>query len=178
MAAFSYRPVKCQKDYRVFVVWKDLDVTQGQRKLFDYDCCFFYITNDWESSAEEIVFHANDRCDQENLIQQQKNGVRALTAPLDNLQSNEAYMVMASLAWSLKAWAALLVPVQPRWRNKHEEERRKLLRMDFATFRNAFINVPAQVLRASRKLIFRFLAWNPWQSTFFRLLDRLQQMRC
>ena len=87
-------------------------------------------------------------------------------------------MVMASLAWSLKAWAALLVPVQPRWRNKHEEERRKLLRMDFATFRNAFINVPAQVLRASGKLIFRFLAWNPWQSTFFRLLDRLQQMRC
>lgn len=87
-------------------------------------------------------------------------------------------MVMASLAWSLKAWAALLVPVQPRWRNKHEEERRKLLRMDCATFRNAFINVPAQVLRASRKLIFRFLAWNPWQSTFFRLLDRLQQMRC
>jgi hypothetical protein len=178
VAEFPYRPTKCEKSYRVVVVWKDLEVTQGQRKLFDYDRCFFYISNDWESPAEEIVFHANDRCDQENLIEQQKNGVRALTAPLDNLQSNEAYMVMASLAWSLKAWAALLLPVQPRWRSKHEEERRKLLRMDFATFRNAFINVPAQVLCTGRKLIFRFLAWNPWQSTFFRLLDRLQQMRC
>jgi len=178
VAEFSYRPVKCRKDYRVVVVWKDLELTQGQRKLFDYDCCFFYITNDWESSAEEIVFCANDRCDQENLIQQQKNGVRALTAPLDNLHSNEAYMVIASLAWSLKAWAALLVPVHPRWRSKHEDERRKLLRMDFATFRNAIINVPAQIVRTSGKLIFRFLAWNPWQSTFFRLLDRLQQMRC
>jgi hypothetical protein len=178
VAEFRYRPTKCQKDYRVVVVWKDLSVTQGQRKLFDYDRCFFYITNDWESSAEEIVFHANDRCDQENLIQQQKNGVRALTAPLDNLESNEAYMVMASLAWSLKAWAALLVPVQPRWRDKHEEERRKLLRMDFGTFRHAFIHVPAQILRAGRKLIYRFLAWNPWQPTFFRLLDRLPRMRC
>jgi hypothetical protein len=178
VAEFSYRPVKCRKDYRVVVVWKDLDVTQGQRKLFDYDCCFFYITNDWDSSAEEIVFHANDRCDQENLIQQQKSGVRALTAPLDNLQSNEAYMVIASLAWSLKAWAALLVPVQPRWKTKHQEERRKLLRMDFTTFRNAIINVPAQILRTSRKLVFRFLAWNPWLSTSFRLFDRLQQMRC
>jgi hypothetical protein len=178
VAEFSYRPVKCRKDYRVVVVWKDLDVTQGQRKLFDYDNCFFYITNDWESSAEEIVFCANDRCDQENLIQQQKNGVRAMTAPLDNLQSNEAYMVIASLAWSLKAWAALLVPVQPRWKIKHEQERRKLLRMDFATFRNAIINVPAQIIRTSRKLVFRFLAWNPWLSTSLRLFDRLQQMRC
>ena len=37
-----------------------------------------------------VLRRSNDRCDQENLIQQQKNGVRALTAPLDNLQSIEA----------------------------------------------------------------------------------------
>ena len=53
------------------------------------------------------MFSANDRCDQENLIAQLKGGVHALTTPVDDLVSNWAYMVMASLAWSLKAWSAL-----------------------------------------------------------------------
>lgn len=179
VAEFSYRPVKCRQDYRVVVVWKDLEITQGQRKLFDDDPCFFYITNDWERSAEEIVFRANDRCDQENLIQQQKNGVRALTAPLDNLQSNWAYMVIASLAWSLKAWAALLLPARGRGSAKHAEEKRKLLRMDFATFRQALINVPAQIVRTGRKIVYRLLSWNEWQPAFFRLHAALNRpLRC
>ena len=40
------------------------------------------------------MFGANDRCNQENLLQQLKNGVRSLSAPVDNLVSNWAYMVM------------------------------------------------------------------------------------
>ena len=90
-------------------------------------------------TAEEVVFSANDRCDQENLIAQLKGGVHALTTPVDDLVSNWAYMVMASLAWSLKAWAALLVPVSPRHAAKHRAEKRTLLRMEFATFRAAVI---------------------------------------
>ena len=46
VAEFRYRPVKCKRDYRVVVVWKELDVYQGQKKLFDDARCFFYITND------------------------------------------------------------------------------------------------------------------------------------
>ncbi len=179
VAEFSYTPTRCQKSYRVVVVWKDLDVNQGQQTLFDKSMCFFYITNDWESSAEAIVRHANQRCNQENLIEQHKNGVHALKAPLDNLTSNWAYMVIASLAWSLKAWASLLLPTHPRWRQKHEEEKQTLLRMDFSTFRQAIINIPAQIVRSGRRLIYRLLAWNRWQSTFFRLWDQLQQpLRC
>jgi hypothetical protein len=179
VAEFEYSPTKCGKTYRVVVVWKDLEVTQGQQKLFDDSKCFFYITNDWKSSAAQIVFQANDRCNQENLIEQQKNGVRALTAPLDNLDSNWAYMVMASLAWSLKAWAALLLPVNRRWQQKHEREKRTLLRMDFTTFRHALINVPAQIIRTGRKIVYRLLAWNPWQPVFFRLADQLRKpLRC
>jgi hypothetical protein len=179
VAEFSYQPTKCDKNYRVVVVWKDLEVTAGQQKLFDDSKCFFYITNDWESSPAQIVFVANDRCNQENLIEQHKNGVRALTAPLDNLESNWAYMVIASLAWSLKAWAALLLPVNPRWREKHEHEKRTLLRMDFATFRNSLINVPAQIVRTGRQIIYRLLSWNRWQAVFFRLHDQLRKpLRC
>jgi len=179
VAEFRYRPTKCKKAYRVVVVSKELDVYQGQMRLFDDGRCFFYITNDWEKPAEEIVFEANGRCNQENLLAQLKGDVRSLTAPVDNLLSNWAYMVMGSLAWSLKAWAALMLPEDGRWQQKHREEKRKLLRMDFSTFRRAIINVPSQILSTGRRIVYRLLAWNPWQHVFFRLLDHLRRpLRC
>ena len=178
VAEFPYRPVKCKKDYRVVVVWKELDVYRGQQRLFDDARCFFYLTNDWEVPAEEIVFEANGRCNQENLLAQLKGDVRSLTAPVDNLLSNWAYMVMGSLAWSLKAWAALLLPEGGRWQERHGEEKRKLLRMDFRTFRRAMMQVPTQIVSAGRRIVYRLLAWNPWQSVFFRLLDQLRQPLC
>jgi hypothetical protein len=180
VSEFAYSPTKCKGTYRVIVVWKELIESQGQRKLFDDVKCLFYITNDQDSPASEIVFEANHRCAQENnVIQQSKSDVRCLRAPLDTLESNWAYMVISSLAWSLKAWSALLLPVSPRWREKHEEEKRKLLWMDFTTFRNAMLNIPAQIIKTGRKIIYRFLGWNPWQPVFFRLLDQLNQpLRC
>ena len=180
VAEFSYRPTACSRDYRVVVVWKDLEVYKGQAKLFDDFLCFFYITNDWDSPAEQIVMgHANQRCNQKNLREQQKNGVHALTAPLDSLMSNWAYMVIASLAWSLKAWTAFLLPVNPRWKERHESEKQKLLRMEFPTFRQAMINLPSQIVRSGRRLIFRILSWNQWQSAFFRLWEQLHKpLRC
>jgi hypothetical protein len=179
VAEFEYSPSLCTKTYRVVVVWKDLEVTEGQKKLFDDSKCFFYISNDTEAPAEEIVFDANDRCNQENLIQQQKGGVRSLTAPVDNLVSNWAYMVMASLAWSLKAWTALLLPETGRWKEQRRTEKGTLLRMDFVTFRNVMINTPAQIIRGGHRLVYRILSWNQWQPTFFRLWDQLHKpLRC
>jgi hypothetical protein len=179
VAEFRYRPVKCKKAYRVVVVWKELDVYQGQKRLFDDARCFFYITNDEEKSAEEIVFDANDRCNQENLLSQLKGGVRSLTAPVDGLLSNWAYMVMGSLAWSLKAWAALMLPETGRWQRSHREEKRKLLRMEFATFRAAMVRIPAQIVTTGRRIVYRLLTWNPWQHVFFRLLDQIgRPLRC
>ena len=93
------------------------------------------------------MFSANDRCDQENLIAQLKSGVYALTTPVDDLVSNWAYMVMASLAWSLKAWSALLLPVSPRHEAKHQAEKRSLLRMEFPTFCAAIIQMPCQIIK-------------------------------
>jgi hypothetical protein len=179
VAEFRYRPAKCKKTYRVVVVWKELDVYQGQKRLFDDSRCFFYITNDWEKPAEEIVFEANDRCNQENLHAQLKGDVRSLTAPVDSLLSNWAYMVMGSLAWSLKAWAALMLPETGRWRRSHREEKRKLLRMEFSTFRAAMVRMPAQIMTTGQRIVCRLLAWNPWQHVFFRLLDQLgRPLRC
>jgi hypothetical protein len=180
VAEFDYRPHACDRDYRVVVVWKSLEVHQGQTRLFDDARAFFYITNDRKTPAAKVVTeHANQRCQQENLIEQHKNGVHSLKAPLDNLESNWAYMVIASLAWSLKAWAALLVPVVGRNKTQHEKEKYQLLRMEFPTFCQAMINIPAQIIRSGRRLIYRLLSWNRWQEVFFRLWDQLQQpLRC
>jgi Transposase DDE domain group 1 len=177
VAEFEYRPVACKKVYRVVVLRKKLVVEKGQLWLFEPDRYYFYLTNDRTTSASEIVFLANDRCDQENLIAQLKSGVKALSMPVDNLVSNWAYMVMASLAWSLKAWSALVLPEQGRWAEKYRAEKRSLLRMEFSTFCVALIQVPCQIVRTAGRIIYRLLSWNPWRGVFLRLVERLHGAR-
>jgi hypothetical protein len=170
---FDYRPSACRRTYRMVVVRKKLGIDQGQMRLFDEYRYFFYITNDRQMTAEEVVFSANDRCDQENLIAQLKSGVHALATPVDDLVSNWAYMVIASVAWSLKAWSALMIPVSPGEAAKHKAEKRSLLRMEFSTFCAAVIQMPCQIVKRGGQLIYRLLSWNPWQGTFLRLVERL-----
>ena len=177
VAEFDDRPVACEKSYRVVVLRKRLAIEKGQLRLFEEYRYFFDITNDRTTPASEIVLLANDRCDQENLIAQLKSGVKALAMPVGDLVSNGAYMVMASLAWSLKAWAALLLPEHPRWSEKHRAEKRSLLRMEFSTFCVALIQVPCQVVRGGRRIVYRLLSWNPWQGVFLRLVERLHGCR-
>ncbi|MDA1010810.1 MAG: IS1380 family transposase [Chloroflexi bacterium] len=171
VAEFDHRPTACKTTYRMVVLRKNLTVQRGEEAMFDDIRYFLYITNDRALTATQVVFEANDRCNQENLIEQLKNGVRALHAPANTLNANWAYMVMASLAWSIKAWMALSLPIQPRWRQKHEAERDRWLQMEFRTFRNAVIDVPAQVVRTGRRLIIRLLAWRPELPVLFRLPD-------
>ena len=175
VAEFNYQPTACRKTYRMVVVKKNLSVTKGEKLLFDQVVYFFYITNDGVSEAGEIVFSANDRCDQENVLAQLGGGVRALRAPVDNLESNWAYMVMTALAWNLKAWWALALPERPgRYQERHRAEKRWVLRLEFKAFVNAFVRLPCQVVRTGRKLIYRLLGWNPQQPIFFRLVDVLR----
>jgi hypothetical protein len=176
VAEGSYRPTACRNNYRLIVVRKNLSVEKGGLWLFDDYKYFFYLTNDWTSSAAEIVFAANDRCNQENLHAQLKGGVCALRAPVDDLHSNWAYMVMVSLAWNLKAWWALWpTETAGRWQERQRQEKETVLRMEFKTFINSFMRLPCQLVRTGRRLIYRLLSWNPWNGVFFRVLD---QLRC
>lgn len=171
---FEYQPTACQQAYRMVVVRKNISVEKGERRLFDELRFFFYITNNWEMETAEVVQLGHERCHQENLIAQLSGSVRALTAPVDNLLSNWAYMLMTSLAWTMKSWAALLLPIAPRWAEKHQHDKRQLLHMEFRTFVNRFIRIPCQVIRKSRRLILRVLTWNPDLPVFFRLCHCLR----
>src|SRR5262249_1374085 len=147
---------------------------RGQSTFWQTYQYLFYITNDWTSTPAEIVFGANGRCNQENLIAQLKGGLRALCAPVDNLLSNWAYMVMASLAWNLKAWLALWTPPRPgRWHEKHRAEQNEILRMELRSFVASFLRIPCQIINTGRKLVYRLLAWNNWQAAFVRMASQL-----
>lgn len=171
---FDWKPVACSKTYRVVALRKNLSIERGkepQREMFEDIRYFFYITNDFTLGVDDVIHEARHRCNQENLIEQLKNDVRALYAPTNTLNSNWAYMVMASMAWSLKAWLGLMLPVLERWKEKHLEDRKRVLHMEFRTFVSAFIAVPAQIVTAARRITYRILAWNRYMHTFFRLVD-------
>jgi hypothetical protein len=174
VAEFDYQPAACKQSYRMIVVKKNISQEKGEAVLFDDVRYFFYITNDRRLCAEEIVFGCNDRCHQENLIAQLAGGLRALAAPVDHLVSNWAYMVMTSLAWTLKAWAGLLLPVQRRWQTQHEQQRQTVLRMEFRTFVNAWMKLPVQVVEQGRRCWLRILSYSEHLAAFFRLCDVLR----
>jgi hypothetical protein len=176
LAEFDYRPTECRKTYRMTVIRKNISHEKGEVRPFDEILYFFYITNDREREKEEVVFECNDRCNQENLIAQLAGGVRALCAPVDNLESNWASMVMTALAWNLKAWFALW-PREEGGGNSREKCRREkqtVLRMEFRTFVNAFVKIPCQIVRGARRLVYRVLNYHPQMAVFFRFCAALR----
>jgi hypothetical protein len=173
VAHIVYRPVACNREYRMVVVRKNISKEQGGMWLYDEFRYFFYITNDWKSTPEEIVFSANDRCHQENLIQQLKNGLYALKSPLNTLESNWAYMVMTALAWNMKGWAALRLPESGRWAEKYRAEKLWLLGLEFKAFLNVMVTIPCQLVRQARQTTLRILSYHVHLSTFIRLANTL-----
>jgi hypothetical protein len=179
VAELRYRPGACGRVYRLIVVRKNLQVSEPrQQRLFDDYQYRMYLTNEWDLPPAQVVFDANDRCQQENVLAQ-LNACRALHAPVDNLLSNNAYMLITSLAWNLKAWLALSLPgpcdPEPVGRSQPPEpkSKRRVLMMEFRTFVNALVRLPAQVVRSGRQLIVRLLGWNEWQPLLLCLAARL-----
>jgi hypothetical protein len=169
VSEFSYQPTKCKRPYRVIVLKKSLSVEEGQVRLWDDVRYFFYITNRSDLTAAEVVWLCNERCNQENLIEQLKNGVNALRMPVDSLVANWSYMVMASLAWTLKAWFALLV--------RKREHRDQLLGMEFRRFLHGLIRIPVQIICAGHRIRYRILGYNQWVYTFMETFDLVRRLR-
>ena len=167
LAEIKYKPSKCRREFRVVILRKNITVQKGEKALFDEVRYFFYITNRTDK-AEKIVGLANGRCDQENVIEQLKNGVNAMRMPVSDLVSNWAYMVIAALAWNLKAWYGLLVP--------NRERGIELVKMEFRRFLSAVMLLPCQIARTARKVIYRVLGYNSWLVDFFATWQRLQRL--
>jgi hypothetical protein len=169
VAEFDYQPTHCRKTYRMVVVRKNLTVEKGEQRLFDDIRYLFYVTNDREKTPQEITFFANDRCNQENVIGQLKSGVNALRMLSDGLVSNWAYMVIAALAWNLKAWYGL-VTFDPAIR-------RDILQMEFKRFLASFIRIPCQIVATGRRLVFRILTYSRHLEAFLETFYRIRELK-
>jgi hypothetical protein len=159
VAEFDYQPGKCARPYRVIALRKNLSKTRGEQVLLDEIRYFFYITTRTDLTAAEVVACANDRCDQENVIEQLKNGVNALRVPLYDLVSNWAYMVIAALAWNIKSWFAMML--------HRKDDRRAYIGMEFRRFISSVILIPAMVIRHARSITVRLIGYTPCLGRFF-----------
>ena len=117
----------------------------------------------------QIVFFANDRCNQENVIGQLKSGVKALRMLSDGLMSNWAYMVIAALAWNLKARHGL-VTLEPA-------ARRDILRMEFKRFLGSFVQIPCQIVATGRRLVYRISTRSRHLETFLATFDHIRELK-
>jgi hypothetical protein len=181
-AEFDYRPIACAKTYRMIVVRKEIDVTSGQILLFQTEKYFFYITNEDEGevTGREVIRGANRRCNQENTISQLK-ACGALSVPLNDLESNGAYMLFASLAWTLKLWSGMMIRVTGNANQKRarRDARKRIIRMEYWTFLNSLILLPAQIVRSARTRIFRLLTYRPSVDLLFTMHDNIRlPLRC
>ena len=79
VAELGYRPKKATQSYRLIVLRKRIHVSEGQLHLPDDVRYRFYVTNIPKSrlGTAGVVRESNARCNQENLIEQLKNGVQA-----------------------------------------------------------------------------------------------------
>ena len=116
-----------------------------------------------------MVSACNDQRNHENLIDPLKNGLNALRMPVDDWVANWAYRVMASLAWTPKAWFVLLV--------RRRERREELLRMEFRRVLNVWVRIPCQIVRTGRRIVYRILGYNDWISTFLQTFDKIRELK-
>jgi hypothetical protein len=161
VAEFTYRPGKCQRDYRVVVVRKNISRIKGEEPLIEEIRYFFYFTTypATTHTPAQIVELANDRCDQENIHGQLKSGLGALRAPVDDLHSNWAYMLIAALAWNIKSWHAMMM--------HRNHDRHAFIRMEFKRFLDTVIRIPAMVLVRARAIVVRLVAYTINLDRFF-----------
>ena len=169
VAEFDYQPGKCTRGYRVIALRKNISRARGEHALLDEIRYFFYITTRTDLSAEQVVELANDRCDQENVIEQLKNGVNALRVPLYDLISNWAHMVIAALAWNIKSWFAMMM--------HRKSDRRDYIRMEFRRFLNAVILIPAMIQRRARAVTIRLIGYTPAIDRLFSVWATTERTR-
>jgi hypothetical protein len=171
VAEFPYRPGKCRRDYRVVAVRKNISRMKGEHALIDEVRYFFYVTTypTGTHPPARIVELANDRCDQENIHGQLKSGLNALHAPVDDLDSNWAYMLIAALAWNIKSWHAMMM--------HRKDDRHAFIRMEFKRFLDTVIRIPAMVIVRARAIVIRLVAHTVNIDRFFSAWATTERIR-
>ena len=101
------------------------------------------------------------------MVEQVKNGVNAMRLPAHDLVSNWAYMVMATLAWNIKSWFAMMMHF------KHD--RATYIHMEFRRFINSIILIPCRVVRRARSIVVRLIGYQPTLDRLFSAWNTIER---
>jgi hypothetical protein len=164
VAEFAYQPTNCDREYRMIVRRVKIRETKGQQVLFEGYRYYFQLTDIGRWTPEEVVRFGYGRCDIENDIEQQENGIAAMKMPTGELLANAAYLLMAELAWNLRAWASLLL--LPEETGTWEWKR----------FRHAFVYVGAKVIRQARQVVAKISGAHRYAEDLLRAINRVTSM--
>lgn len=169
VAVFTYKPRKCKRAYRVVALRKNISRTRGENVLIEEIRYFFYITTYTDKTPAQIVELANERCDQENIVGQLKSGIAALRVPLYDLVSNWAYMLIAALAWNIKAWFAMMM--------HRKTDRHDYIRMEFRRFFHTVVLIPAMITCRARGITVRLIGYTTALDRLFSAWNTIERLR-
>jgi hypothetical protein len=161
-----YSLTKCQGTFRLVIKRQLIEERNGQGTLFHRYVHRFILSNisKREMTAAEVVRFAYGRCDQENAIEQAKNGLNGFRMPTGSLLANGAFLMCAQIAWCLRSWLSLIaLPAET-------------VRWEWKRFRHAFVYIAAKVVRIAREAIVRISASHRWAAQFIRATDKLRRM--
>jgi hypothetical protein len=150
LAETTYQPPGQPNVYRLIVRRKLIEHRKGQVHLFDDYEYAWVVTNlpDELFSAEDVVDHTYQRCDQENVIEQMGSGLAGWRMPVapgcgvspqTEFDGNSAWLEIARLAWNIGKWIAQLALPD------------EVVRWEWKRFRLHYVLVPAQLIKRARQ---------------------------
>lgn len=163
IAEVPWCPPGSEHTYRLVIRRQLIEHSQGQILLCDKYRYRYVVTNLPPSySTSRVIDSTYERCDQENAIEQLGSGVAAWRMPVREFTGNSVWLEIARLAWNLGKWLAQLVLPE------------ETTRWEWKRFRQAFVEISAEVIKRSRQLYVRFNEANRFLDILVEAHQRLQ----
>jgi hypothetical protein len=166
VAEVPYSLTKCEGIFRLVIRRQLIEERNGQAQLFRRYAYRFILSNipKTEMTAGDVVRFAYGRCDQENAIEQAKNGLNGFRMPTGTLLANGAFLMGAQIAWCLRSWLSLIA--LPR----------ETMRWEWKRFRHAFVYIAGKIVKRARQAVVRISAAHRWAAQLIRATEKLRRM--
>lgn len=171
VSEYRNQPSKSQKEYRMVVVRQLKEKLVGGLLEGEFYQYFQYITSIEDEEAKKILKLIRKRFNHENKIEQLANGVYAFKMPAKEFNANWAYMVIAAMAWNMKCWLGLLM------NGINTEIGNKLISVEFKRFQNWIINIPCQIIKSERYVVFKIMSYSLFLKELIELTEKLNRKR-
>jgi hypothetical protein len=156
-AEVRYQPIGWRTDYR-YVVKRDLVLNKKLEAEFRYHVL---VTNDEQSTTEQVVVWHLAHASMENSIKEHKSGFALEKLPTRGFHANWAYLLIGQIAFNLVAWFKHLVLPEAYHRSTVK------------TIRHHVLNVAGKIVRSGRRLFLKISEHYRYQEVWQFAMQRL-----